>query len=586
MADAATPPSDLVREELARLIDSEALRRAPSHARLLRYLVERRVAGDETALRETSIALEVFRRDPATYDPRTDPIVRVTVGRLRERLDAHYAHYEAPPKLRIVLPRGRYAPEFLSWEQPEFPADGIAVLATRDLSGSADGLTELADFAERLADRLAGAGLPRVIARASTAMAEATGADPRRIAAQLGAAWLVDSTLAREGRRDLRLSVRLVGADGETRWVETGVAVAQDGLRPLLDRMLELATLRVMETVPGAAHVHAAGALVQALPGAARNALERSRLLVLQRTVPATDDAVEAAESVVRDHPDSADAWATLAAALYSRLAFHDRDPGPLFERTNDAAGRALALDPSHPVALRTRAILAGKGAGDLAGALSLFARALAVAPHYTSARINHAELLTLAGRDDDAIVQLNLARLHDPLSPSVHLARAVCLQMQRRYPEADDAWALARAAGETSVWVAGGEAWTALAAGRLDDALAKIADAHQRMPPQGGTLVCLASVMAARGDHDRARELESECAERFPWHSPAQRAIPAALRRDRAKVLALLTQAVDRRDLGLLASITNPAFDWLDGDRDVDRLKRRQPIWAGRARR
>ncbi len=96
------------------MVDSDALRRAPSHMRLLRYLVEKRIAGDAPALRETPIALEVFRRDPATYDSRRDPIVRVTVCRLRARLASHYAGCEMPPMLRIVLPKGRYAPEFVT----------------------------------------------------------------------------------------------------------------------------------------------------------------------------------------------------------------------------------------------------------------------------------------------------------------------------------------------------------------------------------------------------------------------------------------------------------------------------------------
>ena len=51
MAVTTAAPPDLVREELARLMDSESMRRAPTHARLLRYLVERQVAGDRAALR-------------------------------------------------------------------------------------------------------------------------------------------------------------------------------------------------------------------------------------------------------------------------------------------------------------------------------------------------------------------------------------------------------------------------------------------------------------------------------------------------------------------------------------------------------
>lgn len=107
------PSLILIRAELARIVDGVALRRAPSHMRLLRYLVEKRIEGDETALHEAPIALAVFQRDPATYDARSDPIVRVTVSRLRARLDLHYAACDQPPTLRIVLPKGGYSPEFV-----------------------------------------------------------------------------------------------------------------------------------------------------------------------------------------------------------------------------------------------------------------------------------------------------------------------------------------------------------------------------------------------------------------------------------------------------------------------------------------
>jgi len=583
MADVSPP--DLVRQELARLMESESLRRAPSHARLLRYLVERRVANDEPALRETSIALEVFRRDPATYDPRTDPIVRVTVGRLRERLESHYAHYDAPPKMRIVLPRGGYAPEFVPMDPGpgRAPAAGIAVLRTRNLTGD-DALGPACDgFADQLADRLAAAGLPRVIARASVDHAQAASADPATLGLRLEVPWLVDSTLARERRSGLRLSVRLLGVDADVRWVETAIGENTDLYR-LVDRMLDAATLRIAGSLPAGARAQPArGSARPALADAARAALDRSRLLLLQRTVAATDEAVALAQAVVDELPSAADAWATLAAALYSRYAFHDKEPAPIADRLVAAAERALALDAEQPVALRTLAIILGKFRGDFGAAEDLFRRALASSPHYTSVRLNYAELLTFAGRAEDALEQLALARLHDPLSASVSLARGTCLHLMRRYDEADAAWALARAAGDNSEWRRGGEIWTALAAGRLDDALAKITDLHAAMPPQGGTLLCLASVLAARGDRDGALALERECVARFPWHSSAQRALPAAYRRDRAETLRLLAEGLDRHDSYVLNATMDPALDWLVGDADYARLRRRSPIWAAR---
>ena len=51
---------NLIRNELERLLASDFLRRSPSHLRLLRYLVERRLANDDGALREMSIGIEVF----------------------------------------------------------------------------------------------------------------------------------------------------------------------------------------------------------------------------------------------------------------------------------------------------------------------------------------------------------------------------------------------------------------------------------------------------------------------------------------------------------------------------------------------
>ena len=49
--------NNLIKSELDRLLASDFLRRSPSHLRLLRYLVERRLANDDGALREMSIGI-------------------------------------------------------------------------------------------------------------------------------------------------------------------------------------------------------------------------------------------------------------------------------------------------------------------------------------------------------------------------------------------------------------------------------------------------------------------------------------------------------------------------------------------------
>jgi TolB-like protein/tetratricopeptide (TPR) repeat protein len=573
----------LIQEELSRLIDSDALRRAPSHVRLLRYLVESRVAGDETALRETSIALEVFRRDPSTYDPRTDPIVRVTTGRLRDRLEAHYAGYDAP-KLRIVLPKGRYAPEFVALGGAAEAPLGLGVLRTRNQTGNSALDGYCSEFADQLADRLARLGLPRVMARGSVDSAEALSRETAAIGAQLRVPWLLDSTLSREHEQELRLSVRLVHAtDAGVRWVETGVGTAEDIYR-LLDRMLDVASLRTLETLPVGAALRADAGTPHGLPTAQRAALEQARLLLLQRTVAAADEAIALAATVAHEHPDSAEAWAMVAAVQYSRLSFQDRDPAPIIERLRATSDRALALDAGQPVALRTKAILLGKHDYDARRAESLFQRALRTLPHYTSARINYAELLTLEGRYDEALAQLNLARLYDPLSATVHLACAICLGYQRMYDAAREALALCRAAGEASLWILTSAGMNELVAGNFDTAATLLGEAATRFPDMPAALLCHACLHAARGDAAQARDIDRACAARFPFVSPAGRAVVSALLRDKDETMRHLAQALAARDMTLLAATMQPAFDWLAGDADFRRLRSGCAIWAQRA--
>jgi len=578
------PLPPLIQEELARLVDSDALRRAPSHMRLLRYLVEKRLAGDDIALRETSIALEVFRRDPATYDPQIDPIVRVTTGRLRDRLAAHYALYDSPPKLRIVLPKGRYAPEFVSQPTPEPTPVGVAVLTMRDQTGQPELAAFCAALTDRLSDSLARAGIPRVMPRSSVAIAEQDATGHVAIGERLRVPWLVETVLAREQQSELRLTVRLVNAiDGAVRWVETGVRAIADQY-VLADRMIDVATLRIGETLPGMNAAGKVGGRATISPQS-RAALDTAHLLLLQRSLSGADEAVALTSEAAARDPDAADAWASLAAACYSRLSFMDSAMSPWIDRLRDSVDRALALDAEQPVALRTKAMIVGKHDYDLGTAEALFARALRVLPNYTSARLNYGESLLLQGRFDDALAEVNLALVFDPLSPSVRLARALFLGYARRHDEARHEWSLCRASGEASFWVLSESGLNELAAGNLDAAQAHFDETATRYPDFPTTMMNSAYMFAVRGDAVRAREAERNCLERFPQYSPTNRAVLAAMLRDREATLSLLSAARAEHDMRFLYAGIEPAFEWLAGDAEFKRLLKAVGVsgWRGR---
>lgn len=104
---------ELVRAALEELLGWQGISRSPQLGELLRYVVEKALAGDGASIKAYAIAVDVFGR-PQSFDPQSDPIVRVQARRLRAAIDEFYRSGEARAAIEIRLPLGRYIPEFTS----------------------------------------------------------------------------------------------------------------------------------------------------------------------------------------------------------------------------------------------------------------------------------------------------------------------------------------------------------------------------------------------------------------------------------------------------------------------------------------
>ena len=93
-----------VRAQMARILGGQTFLHAPSLSRLLHHLVEHTLQGNTDELKEYSLGVEVFDRG-ASFDPRTDTIVRVQARRLRSKLDEYYEAEGRDDPLVIELPR-------------------------------------------------------------------------------------------------------------------------------------------------------------------------------------------------------------------------------------------------------------------------------------------------------------------------------------------------------------------------------------------------------------------------------------------------------------------------------------------------
>lgn len=106
-----------MREALEKLVASETFARSERARKLLRYIVERELAGEAERLKGFSIAVDVFGKD-AEFDSATDAVVRVQAGRLRELLAQYYASEGAAAPVRIIIPRGSYVPSYETLPEP------------------------------------------------------------------------------------------------------------------------------------------------------------------------------------------------------------------------------------------------------------------------------------------------------------------------------------------------------------------------------------------------------------------------------------------------------------------------------------
>src|SRR5690349_11457827 len=104
-------PVSAIREELDRVLASPEFLHADRMSTLLRYLVEQVLEGESNHLKEVIVGVQVFGRDPG-YDPKQDPVVRVSAGRLRRRL-ADFYQRAGGCGVRIAIPKGSYVPEFV-----------------------------------------------------------------------------------------------------------------------------------------------------------------------------------------------------------------------------------------------------------------------------------------------------------------------------------------------------------------------------------------------------------------------------------------------------------------------------------------
>lgn len=342
---------------------------------------------------------------------------------------------------------GRWPPPSASDEIPS-----VAVLPLSNLGGDA-GNALLADgLHDAVLTRLSGLGGLKVISR--TSVLEYRGAVRRigEIAAELGAAHVVEGTVQRDGDR-LRVNVKLVEAASDRHlWAESYDRPLDD-LFALQSEMAD----RIASEVRTVLTPEEARRLAQSPTPDAKAYQLYLRALALEhedRFSPTSLARIESLllDAVARD-PGFALAQAALARChVYAFDAGHDGTAERL-ARAQSAAQRALHLDAELPEAHLALGLYHYYGFLAFEQALVEFDRALAAQPGNSEALAYRGFVLRRLGRMPEALASLKRALLLDPRNPllvyelsATHAflrqdaqAERVCASLPRAVPQAGD---------------------------------------------------------------------------------------------------------------------------------------------------
>jgi len=123
--------------QVQRVVASKTFKTSEVHRNLLTYLAEKSLSGEAQNLKEYTVGLDVFGK-PSSYDPRQESVVRMHVGRLRQKLTEYYRTEGTDDPVVVDLPKGgfalTFAPRPITVEPEVPPAAPVRTVSHREIT--------------------------------------------------------------------------------------------------------------------------------------------------------------------------------------------------------------------------------------------------------------------------------------------------------------------------------------------------------------------------------------------------------------------------------------------------------------------
>ncbi len=446
-----------IRGQLQSVLNSEQFAAARRLSAFLEFAVTSKLAGVE--VKESLIGVEVYGRE-ATYNPKTDSIVRAEASRLRAKLREYYDGPGRSDPWIIDLPKGSYVPVFqarppapvaveapgmarrIAWRRAALPVaviaavvgvwwavggprpgPSVAIAPVRAL-GTDPGIQVVADsLTSHLTKVLLAARSWKVAGRIPPVELSSDSPMPPASRKDLKTDVILTGSLRPTGNRDARLTLELVNAsDGYLLWHDT----YDRPLQAMADTQAEMARLAVA----------AFTRRYTGRPEAPYNAdYEQAREFWRAYTPSGLAQSIPHFQKAVRNDPKFAAAWAGMADA-YIRLSddVSDIDTRDKVEAARAAAGKALALDEANAEAHAALGRIYLYKDWDFRRGVERFQRAVALDPTRVAPQISYAQALTIVGDLQGALDAIHEARGRLPALPDVLMQEGSVYFLARKF--------------------------------------------------------------------------------------------------------------------------------------------------------
>jgi serine/threonine-protein kinase len=315
--------------------------------------------------------------------------------------------------------------------------NSIAVLPFKDLSR--DGNDEF--FGPGLADALIMrlSSIKHLTVRPTSAVLKYAHSkhDPLVIGGELNVDALLDGVYQRLGEQ-IRVSVQLVSvASGITLWATkfdenfTSIFAIQDSISEQVVRTLALKLSGEEQRQMAKSYTDSPEAFQLYVKG---------RYFWNQRTTEGLKKGLEYAHQAIALDPTYAPAYVGVADSYNLLGAQHSfLPPRESFPKARAAAIRALEIDAQLPEAYASLGFINCCLDWDWPAAEQNYLKAIALKPNYPSAHHWYGELLTTAGRFDEAFAELHLAQELDPLSLAINADLAASFYYSQQYDRSEN---------------------------------------------------------------------------------------------------------------------------------------------------